>query len=526
MNIRSRHAHVGPGGTGHEHGHAHSHTHGHSHSHGKGHQADHEHGGLVHDHGHTHDELIAGGDALTSVGIDIGTSTTHLMFSQLLIGYRTLHSQRPEVLERKVIDKSSILLTPFDSEWRIDAPTIDRFLQDTFRRVGIRPEDVDTGAVIITGEAARKENARQIADFFSGQAGRFVCATAGPRLETIMAAHGSGAVGLSRETGKTLLNIDIGGGTTKICVIREGRIIDNTAINIGARLITFGADGRIARIERDGRHLLDAIGSRAETGMVPEPDLAERVARRMGAVLFEALAGSPSAWPTLYVIGPLANALPAVDGVVFSGGVSEYIYGRETKGFGDLGAALAGSVRAEAEARGLRIFDCGVGIRATVIGASQHSVQVSGETIFIPPAASLPMHNLRVFTAPMNRAFPTAKEACAAVSAALDGRDEEVRNSPFALAISLPPFRGYGAVLDLADGISRALCAAPPEDRPDALVFESNIAQVVGNVLSAELGVVCLDEVALSEMDFIDIGAPKVGDGYVPIIVKSLIFDV
>src|ERR1044072_2261342 len=158
----------------------------------------HEHHGHG-EHGHEHDGAVGPHTHLTSVGIDIGSSTSHLMFSQLLIGYPSLHQRRPMVLERRVIARSRILLTPFSGDWNIEAEPLMELVDATFQEAGLTRDDIDTGAVIITGEAARRDNARKIAELFSDESGRFVCATAGPTLGTIMAAHGSGAVLKSRE---------------------------------------------------------------------------------------------------------------------------------------------------------------------------------------------------------------------------------------------------------------------------------------------------------------------------------------
>src|SRR5690242_645994 len=172
-----------------------------------------------------------------SVGIDIGSSTSHLMFSELTVGYPTAHRRRPEVLDRRVLSRSPITLTPFGEDWQIEAGPLRELVSRAFRDADLSPERIDTGAVIITGEAARRENAAKIAQIFSDEAGRFVCATAGPRLEAIMAANGSGAVALSRESGQSVLHVDIGGGTTKISRVERGQVTDITAINVGARLL-------------------------------------------------------------------------------------------------------------------------------------------------------------------------------------------------------------------------------------------------------------------------------------------------
>ena len=508
-------------------------SHNHDHNHGKGRphrgadsrDGGHHHGeGHGHDEGHTHDEILMASDTLTSVGVDIGTSTSHLMFSLLQIGYRTLHSRRPEVLERKVIHRSPVILTPFGENWEIDAEGIRALVDETFRAAKLSPDAVDTGAVIITGEAARKENARQIAELFSEQVGRFVCATAGPRLETVMAAHGSGAVARSREDCLAVLNIDMGGGTTKISVIEGGRITGATALNIGARLVAIDHAGELVRVEKTGRKFLDDIGSAAGLGDALDDETLQHLAARMAEVLFDALSGADPPWPDLFIL-PGLEPLPRLDGIIFSGGVSEYIYHREKAAFGDLGPQLAAEVRKQADRQGYSILHASEGIRATVIGASQYSVQLSGETIFIPPSTELPMHNLRILVAAAGWDPPVAEGAALAVRKAVAQQDQEVRGTPYALVVSTPPFAGYGGAMDLAQGLRAALVDMAPEDRPHVLVFEQNIAQVVGEILSSEVGLPCIDEVSLSELDFIDIGARLADEDYVPIVIKSLVFD-
>jgi ethanolamine utilization protein EutA (predicted chaperonin) len=477
------------------------------------------------DHGHDHEGAVGPHTHLTSVGIDIGSSTSHLMFSQLLIGYPSVLQRKPIVLERKVIARSPILLTPFSGDWNIEAEPLRDLVDATFREAGLSPEDIDTGAVIITGEAARRDNAKKIADLFSDETGRFVCATAGPTLETIMAAHGSGAVMQSREQGLTLLNIDVGGGTTKISVIDHGKIRATTAINIGARLVAHDSAGAITRLEKGGRRFLTDLGADLDFGAKVSHDLRARLASRMARALFDAVTTGAQPWQDFHVTAPLGE-LPAIDGILFSGGVSEYIYGREAARFGDLGPYLGGAIRNEAENRGFTIFEAGEGIRATVIGASQYTVQLSGETIFIPGSLSLPVRNLRVFLSNVDWQAPVADRTAAAVRKTLAERDEEVRGTPFVLAFSTPPFMGYGSVQEMARGIDRALEDVPAEDRPVALVFVQNVGQVVGGMLSAKWNMPCIDEVTLSELDFIDVGEVVPAEGFVPVVIKSLAFGV
>jgi ethanolamine utilization protein EutA len=476
-------------------------------------------------HGHEHDGAVGPHTHLTSVGIDIGSSTSHLMFSQLLIGYPSLHQRRPMVLDRRVIARSPILLTPFTEDWNIESEPLKDLVDATFQEAGLGREDIDTGAVIITGEAARRDNARKIAELFSDETGRFVCATAGPHLETVMAAHGSGAVLKSREEGLTLLNIDVGGGTTKISVINDGRIRGTSALNIGARLLAHDETETLIRLEKAGRRFLADLGQDLTLGAKVPEGLRQLLAARMARVLFDVVTGGKPPWDDLYVTAPLGT-LPALDGILFSGGVSEYIYSREASVYGDLGPYLGAAIRKEAGKRGFPIFDSSEGIRATVIGASQYTVQLSGETIYVPEAAKLPVRNLRVFVVHVDWESPVAARSETTVRKALTERDPEVRGSPFVLAFSSPPFMGYGAVQELAMGIDAALASLPVEDRPEALVFEQNVGRVVGGILSSKWNLPCVDEITLSELDFIDVGEVVEGEGFVPVVVKSLAFGV
>jgi ethanolamine utilization protein EutA len=474
-------------------------------------------------HGHDHEGSAEPHRHLVSVGIDIGSSTSHLMFSQLAIGYPSAHRRRPEILERKIIARSPVLLTPFKENWNIEAGPLERLIDESFRNAGLSRENIDTGAVIITGEAARRENAQKIAELFSAQAGQFVCATAGPRLEALLAAHGSGAVGRSREEATTLLNIDAGGGTTKVSLIDKGRIVGVTAINIGARLIAFDEQRRITRLEQSGKRFLEALGCKLRLGDEVDAETLRAVAATMARTLFDLIAGDAPPWSEILVMPQLGD-LPRLDGILFSGGVSEYIYGREAGSFGDLGALLGEAAREQAEQRSYIVLDSSEGIRATVIGASQYSMQMSGETIFIPDPKILPLRNLRVALVEVSWDAPVADKTATAIRKTLAAADPEVKATPFALVFISPPFLGYGAAQDLAQGIRHALAPLDPAERPQMLVFEQNIGRVIGEALGAELSIPCVDEVSLGEMDFIDVGTVVANEDYVPVVIKSLAF--
>src|SRR5499426_1402213 len=219
---------------------------------------------------------------LTTVGIDIGSSTSHLMFAHVhLQRLGTALSSRFVVVNRRIIWQSPILLTPYLSDYTIDIDELAGFIGGCYQYAGLEPADIDSGAVILTGEAIKRRNARAIADLFSEEAGRFVCASAGHHMECQMAAHGSGAVALSRGHGATLLNVDIGGGTTKFALIEKGRIIATAAIAVGGRLIVEDPKQGLTRVEAPAQELASSLGVELNPGEPLTPDDRARIVNRM-----------------------------------------------------------------------------------------------------------------------------------------------------------------------------------------------------------------------------------------------------
>ncbi len=424
-----------------------------------------------------------------------------------------------------MLHRSPVLLTPFSQDRVIESEPLSDLLESSFLEGGLSREGVDTGAVILTGEAARRKNARKIAELFSDVAGRFVCATAGPRLEAILAAHGSGTVGRSREWGADLLNVDVGGGTTKVTLVHSGRIAGVMVLNLGARLIACNGENRVHRIEEGGTRFMEAIGRKLSMGDRMSENFCEVLTQAMADALFQVLLGEKPPWEGLMVTEPINQPL-RVDGVVFSGGVAEYIYGRESSSFGDVGPQLGHEIKKAAVANGFDILDSAEGLRATVIGASQYTIQMSGETIHLPVPSDLPFRNLRVVPVSLSWQPPIAERSRKTTLKVLRSLDPEVQGDPFALAIDCPEFIGYSSVQELAAGLCTALTSLEPDLLPKALIFNRNIGRVVGGVLGAALPIPCIDEIVLSELDFIDIGAPIPGQEYLPIVVKSLAFGV
>ena len=270
---------------------------------------------------------------------------------------------------------------------------------------------------------------------------------------------------------------------------------------------------------------MEAIGRKLSMGDRMSEDFCEVLTQEMAKALFQVLLGEKPPWEGLMVTEPIDQPL-RVDGVVFSGGVAEYIYERESSSFGDVGPRLGLEIKKAALANGFEILDSVEGLRATVIGASQYTIQMSGETIHLPMPSDLPLRNLRVVPVFLSWQPPIAERSRESTLKVLRSLDPEVHGDPFALAINCPEFIGYSSVQELAAGIRRALTSLEPDLLPKVLIFNRNIGRVVGGALGAALPIPCIDEVVLSELDFIDIGKPIPGEEFLPVVVKSLAFGV
>src|SRR3954471_17559311 len=205
------------------------------------------------------DEIV-----ILSVGVDIGSSTSHLVFLRIVL--ERLDS-RYVVSQRETFYESDILLTPYTEEETIDSEKLGAFIAKQYEFAKVQPDEIDTGALILTGVAVRRKNARMIADLFASQTGKLVAVSAGDSLETVMAAYGSGAVGRSVRDGAVVMNVDIGGGTSKIAVCVNGQVVDLTAVDVGARLVVTGADDRINRMEESGRQFAAELGLKLDLGV-------------------------------------------------------------------------------------------------------------------------------------------------------------------------------------------------------------------------------------------------------------------
>ncbi|MGA2395317.1 MAG: ethanolamine ammonia-lyase reactivating factor EutA [Candidatus Lustribacter sp.] len=462
----------------------------------------------------------------TTVGIDVGSSTSHLMFSRVHLR-RQAHqlSSRFVVIERRTLFSSPILLTPFLDDDTIDAAALATFVDEAYGHAGLARDEVDTGAVILTGEAVKRKNAAAIAALFAADAGKFVCASAGHHMECVLAAHGSGAAALSQSSGRVVLNCDIGGGTTKLGLCSGGVVVATCAFAVGGRLIAFDGAGRIVRLDEPAATAAAACNAALAVGAVPKPADITAIVDAMAAVVAGYVRRDPPAGLArdLLLTQPLTG--PAAELLTFSGGVSEYLYGRETRTFGDIARPLAEAVRAACGTLGLEVVDPGAGIRATAIGVSQFTVQVSGRTIFLG-TVTLPQRNLPVVAPHLHTNGAIHPDIVAKTIEIARERLDVERTAAHALALSFRGTPNYERLLALATGVAKSVRDSGRE--PLVLIIDGDVGQSLGRLLQHELHVerplLCIDALELGEFDFVDIGKPVELAKGVPVVVKSLLF--
>ena len=468
---------------------------------------------------------------LLSVGVDIGSSTSHLAFSRLTLEQR---NARYVVTKRELVHQSPIHFTPYmenaDRENIIDSDGLKAFIKKTYQEAGFTRDDIDTGALILTGVAMLRRNARAIGELFAADAGKFVAVSAGDGLEATMAAHGSGAAARSGEIEGTVLNMDVGGGTTKFARCSHGHVDQVTAVEGGARLIVTGADGRINRLEPTGAAYAIELGISLALGDTPTVEQLDAIADRMAMRMVEAAGLAPLSPETeqLLRLAPLEGEVE-ITALIFSGGVSEFIYGRAEGSFGDLGLLIAKHLRARIDPLGLTVEEPRATIRATVIGASQYTVQVSGSTIFIDPDDSVPVRNVPVVAPEFDLAGDIEPGAIIdAMGKALNRLDLAHGDQAVAMAFHWGGSATFQRLHDFCTGIEGGLRAFTARGHPIILVNDGDVGGLLGLHLKDEMGVeaacISIDGIDLKEFDYIDIGALIPSSGAVPVVIKSLVF--
>ena len=450
------------------------------------------------------------GETLLSVGLDVGTTSTQMIVSKLRIENRASSFAVPElqIAGREIQYKSPVHFTPLLDESHVDGEKLRQLVDREYAAAGITRQDVDTGAVIITGETSRKENARAVLSALSDLAGDFVVATAGPDLESVLAARGAGAVDFAQQTGKTVLHMDIGGGTSNLAWIEENGVMSTGCLNVGGRLLKFDKNCRITYLSPVLKELC-----KLEIGEEVTPERLFSVAQLLtqGLEMAAGLREPTGLLEQLMTREVLEQRFPQsrADVVSFSGGVADCIrQEKDWREFGDLGPILGKTIAGSALCRGEYRLSREP-IRATVIGAGCHSAQLSGSTVFYR-GIDLPLKNLP--TAALERELPSAAQIQEALA-----RQEADR-----VVLALPgiPSPCYEQVAALADAV-----AAGFDGRPVLVALRQDMAKALGHALALRLPggkpILCIDSIHLTADSYLDVGAP-VGPA-LPVVVKTLI---
>lgn len=439
-----------------------------------------------------------------SVGLDVGTTSTQMILSELTVENRASSFAVPEmeIGERRILYRSPVHFTPLLDEQRMDAEALRGIVEAEYRKAGITREKVDTGAIIITGETSRKENAKAVLEALSDLAGDFVVATAGPDLESVLAAKGAGAVDFSEKTGKTVLHMDIGGGTSNLALIREGKILDTGCLNVGGRLLKFDGDGAVTYVSPVLRELCGI-----QVGEKPEDSQLEAIAQTLAQAL-EMAAGLREKTPLLEVLttaetGRAWNPPEETVTVSFSGGVADCIENvRPALEFGDIGPLLGQAIKNSRLCQGEYVLGSET-IRATVIGAGCHSAQLSGSTVF-SQNVRFPLKNIPVVNV----------DDLGAIEEILERQEG---TAVLAMSgINAPSYREVAAMAETIAGQA---------GEEILICLEQDMAKALGQALAArvpkERAILCIDRVKVGEGSFLDVGAP-VGGAF-PVVVKTLV---
>ncbi|WP_440766857.1 ethanolamine ammonia-lyase reactivating factor EutA [Natronorubrum sp. DTA7] len=473
---------------------------------------------------------------LTSIGVDVGTTTTHAIVSRLRVETPPGGAASPEITEREIVHRGTVRETPLLDSETIDVDRVAAFVDRELEVAGVTAADIDTGAVIVTGETARRENAEPLVHRLAADSGQFVAAVAGASLEAVLAGRGSGAAARAAETGGLVANVDVGGGTTNVAIfdgagagnngtaVRETRCLD-----VGGRLVTFDDRRRVGSVSPPARTLVEALEVPIATGESPTADALDDLATAMADLVVDLCAGPPFDDLTRSLaIGPLPDESLEFDGVVFSGGVGRLVGSppEDPFAYGDLGGSLAAALADHAVVRSWPVLEAAADIRATVVGAGTETTALSGRTVSLEPSA-LPLRNAPVVAVPAvsersGEALERRFEA--SVSRLLERHDPDEVDA-VALSIDDVGPLAYDRLRTIGDALVPALEALSPS-LPVVVLTRQNCAKALGQVLRrrTDRPLLVLDELVVGDGDYLDVGEPMPGGESVPVVVKTLAF--
>ena len=471
-------------------------------------------------------------ETLLTVGIDLGTSTTQLVLSELTVeNFASAFTvPRISISDKKVIYRSDIIFTPLLNQSEIDAEPIKAFVAEQYRQAGIHKQDIQMGAVIITGETARKSNANNVQRALSGYAGDFVVATAGPDLESIIAGKGAGAQTYSETKRKPVVNLDIGGGTTNLAVFKDGEVIDTACFDIGGRLIKLDQQQKITYIAPKIQEIINKKGLTLHLGDQATEQNLLPIISELVAVLENSIGlGTQSPFYQLLVTNHPLRKGEELPIVTFSGGVADCLNTTSTNLFkyGDIGLLLGKYLRKSLIFSEKEVLESAETIRATVVGAGSHTAEISGSTIAYREQI-LPVKNIPILKLAQEDETLTVTELGQRIQEKLNWH--RIEETPqIALAIRGMSNPTFADIQRYGQGIVEGLASLVAEQIPIIVMVDEDMAKALGHALSAHLPkdypFICLDSVKVENGDYVDIGLPVAEGAVLPVIVKTLVFN-
>ncbi len=472
-------------------------------------------------------------ETMISVGIDIGTSTTQLVFCEMGIENTASAWTVPtvKIVDKEVLYRSPIYFTPLVNAETIDAEAVRKIIEGVYEEANMKPDMVDTGAVIITGETARKENAEYVLEMLSGLAGDFVVATAGPDLEGILAGKGSGAWAYSKDHSCTTMNFDIGGGTTNVAVYRNGEVVGAACYDIGGRLIKIDEDKKVYYLSKKMKKLVEATGGRLSEGVKYDESEISKLTDIMAEVMVgvaERREQHMEHHQLLVTDHPLVFE-GKVDAVFFSGGVADCVQTEYSDAlvFGDIGVVLGRCIRRAFEDSKIKVIHAEETIRATVIGAGTHTTDISGSTIHYD-AHLLPLKNIPILKMTVEEEKLPSSRRVEAIRNRLNWFRSQSDQSQVALALKGSKSYGFDILQELAKDIVEGMKEVVEAGLPLIVLIDQDLAKSLGLSIRGNLSpgtpVICIDSVTVDNGDYIDIGMPVADGQVVPVIIKTLLF--